>query len=63
MNVKSIDDVSVNSLLISEIITRDSKLIADNFNTSFKVLLLNLGQTTNETVSSPNNSNRYNISN
>ena len=63
MNVKSIDDVSVNSLLISEIITRNSKLIADNFNTSFKVLLLNLGQTTNETVSSPNNSNRYNISN
>lgn len=63
MNVKSIDDVSVNSLLISETITRNSKLIADNFNTSFKVLLLNLGQTTNETVSSPNNSNRYNISN
>ena len=35
MNVKSIGDVSVNSLLISETIARNSKLIADNFNTSF----------------------------
>lgn len=35
MNVKSIGDVSVNSLLISGTITRNSKLIADNFNTSF----------------------------
>ena len=72
INAKSISDVSVNNLLISEKIAKNTKLIADNFNTFSSVAAkINekiikaknlfshyLGQTTNENIFSHNSSNK-----